>query len=578
MELENLLALVDVIIDEKINSTQLPQGPKGSRGSRGFDGENGKDFSWAAFSSDIIDEVKKHSVSFAKLSDDEKESLKGTRGFRGQKGSRGDDGKAFAWLEHEFKIFSEIEKHSLTFEKLNDDQKLELRGEQGLKGLKGSPGLKGERGDNGKSFEWEDYQDIIFARINEHKLKFSDLTDDEKTELKGSRGLRGQKGTRGTDGVDGENFSWENSKEEISKLVSENKLKFDDLSDENKEELKGAQGLKGTKGLKGKDGVDGIDFNWDEHKDVILSRVDESKLTFSDLTEDEVCSLKGPRGLRGQKGKSGANGFSAYETWSLKNDGSELDFLKSLTGLNGTPGIKGLDGKRGTFGSDGRDGIDGEDAPLIVKVEIDKLGISRYRFIFHFDDGSKLKTNEIKLDAGSIIQQITSSSLAEVSVAIEDESVEITNKVKKINFVGDLVEATDDGDGNVTVTIDSPDTSSIILRNVDCDTTVYVGSAVRMTALGVAINAIADDIDNSNVLGFVELKTSTVKCDIRVTGITPENYTGLDVTKTQYLSDTVPGGIQTSIPSTTGHIRLKLGQPFSDKKMVFMKGEAVIRG
>ena len=65
-----------------------------------------------------------------------------------------------------------------------------------------------------------------------------------------------------------------------------------------------------------------------------------------------------------------------------------------------------------------------------------------------------------------------------------------------------------------------------------------------------------------NVLGFVEAKLSTVKCDVRVTGITPESYTGLDVTKTYYLSDTVPGGIQISIPSTTGHVRLKLGQPF----------------
>ena len=330
MKLEQILSLVDFLVDEKINSAQLPQGPKGSRGARGFDGENGKDFSWTEFSSEIIDEVKKHSVSFAKLSDDEKESLKGSRGFRGQKGSRGENGKDFSWPEHEFKIFSEIEKHSLTFDKLNEDQKLEIKGEQGPRGLKGLPGSVGEKGEDGKSFEWDDFKDLIFARVDENKLKFTDLTSDEKSELKGPRGLRGQKGTRGTDGIDGKSFSWEDSKEEISKLVSDNKLTFNDLSSDDKKEITGPQGLKGSKGVAGKDGIDGIDFNWDEHKNEILSRVDENKLTFSDLTEDEVASLKGPRGLRGQKGKSGANGLSAYETWSLKNDGNELDFFKII--------------------------------------------------------------------------------------------------------------------------------------------------------------------------------------------------------------------------------------------------------
>ena len=102
--------------------------------------------------------------------------------------------------------------------------------------------------------------------------------------------------------------------------------------------------------------------------------------------------------------------------------------------MNGTPGIKGLDGRSGLTGNDGRDGIDGEDAPLITKVEVDKLGISRYRFIFYFNDGSKLKTNEIKLDSGNIIQQITSSSLAEVSVSVKDEGVEIADKAKSFKL------------------------------------------------------------------------------------------------------------------------------------------------
>ena len=43
---------------------------------------------------------------------------------------------------------------------------------------------------------------------------------------------------------------------------------------------------------------------------------------------------------------------------------------------------------------------------------------------------------------------------------------------------------------------------STILKNIDCDASVYVGSFVRINTSGIAVNAIADTYENSNVIGL----------------------------------------------------------------------------
>ncbi len=94
---------------------------------------------------------------------------------------------------------------------------------------------------------------------------------------------------------------------------------------------------------------------------------------------------------------------------------------------------------------------------------------------------------------------------------------------------------------------------------------------------GTAINAIADDITTSNVIGVVESKSNSVLCDIRVLGITSGIYAGLDVTREYYLSDAIAGQITTTIPTASGHVVLKLGQPFSATEFLVTKGQAVVR-
>jgi hypothetical protein len=116
---------------------------------------------------------------------------------------------------------------------------------------------------------------------------------------------------------------------------------------------------------------------------------------------------------------------------------------------------------------------------------------------------------------------------------------------------------------------------NVILTNVACDPTVYVGAWVRMDGTGTAYNALADSMANSNVIGLCEAKVTSTLCNIRVSGISEAIYTGLDVTKNYYLSPTVAGGHQTTAPSVTGQIRLALGQPFSAIEMFPFKGERV---
>ena len=72
-------------------------------------------------------------------------------------------------------------------------------------------------------------------------------------------------------------------------------------------------------------------------------------------------------------------------------------------------------------------------------------------------------------------------------------------------------------------------------------------------------------------------KSTSILCDIRVTGVSEQVLSGLDVTKEYFLSDTVAGGIATTIPTASGYVKLKLGQPFSDKKFLMLKGERQVR-
>jgi hypothetical protein len=173
--------------------------------------------------------------------------------------------------------------------------------------LQGERGPRGIKGEKGESFHFEDHkaeiQGIISSFIDsskaELKLKFSDLSEEDKALLIGPSG---------------KDFSFEENKENISALVEDFvssirdglKLRFQDLTNEDKDSLKLKFSdltedekftLRGSRGQRGKAGRD---FNYEDHAehihsvitDIFLSFKDDLKLKFTDLSDGDKDLLK----------------------------------------------------------------------------------------------------------------------------------------------------------------------------------------------------------------------------------------------------------------------------------------------
>lgn len=125
--------------------------------------------------------------------------------------------------------------------------------------------------------------------------------------------------------------------------------------------------------------------------------------------------------------------------------------------------------------------------------------------------------------------------------------------------------------------IDTSGGGSIVLLNVACDASVFVGAAVRMDVSGTAFNAVATGLTTANVIGVVQAKPTSILCDIRVTGVTPGVLAGLDVTKEYFLSASAAGSLTTSPPTGSGEIIIRVGQPFSGTRLLVNKGTPLER-
>lgn len=293
LNVEEILSLIEVLLDEKINDIPIKEGKRGVRGKPGIDGKDGKD---------------------------------------------GKDGRDFDFVENQKEILDLFLKNKDKFKGPKGD-----RGQKGQKGSPGKDGINGKNGKDGKDFDWNEYRDEIFNKIYEYRLKFSDLTKEEKEQLKGERGPRGLKGSQGRDGKD---FIWEDHEQKIISEIEKNSLTFEKLTEDQKQELRGPRGLRGQKGKPGSDGKDGKDgksFVWNEHEQEISSLVEKFRLKFEDLNNDQKEEIRGERGPRGQRGRQGIQGE--------KGDKGET----GLAGIPGIAGLNGLDGKDGKDGLDGKD-------------------------------------------------------------------------------------------------------------------------------------------------------------------------------------------------------------------------------
>ena len=128
----------------------------------------------------------------------------------------------------------------LRFEELTEAQKLELKGEKGDKGEQGIPGHKGE------------------------PFKYSDFTQEQLNELKGPKGDTGE---NGEPGPKGEPF------------------KYTDFTEEQLATLKGERGEKGETGERGRKGPQGDNVNLETVKKIKDLLLDNNVLVKSDSLE-----------------------------------------------------------------------------------------------------------------------------------------------------------------------------------------------------------------------------------------------------------------------------------------------------
>ena len=209
--------------------------------------------------------------------------------------------------------------------------------------------------------------------------------------LPGKDGAIGPQGPAGADGIDGT-------------------VSFEDLTDEQRESLRGPQGVPGTPGADGEDGAAGPQGpegpQGPPGKDGAIGPQGpagpagadgiDGTVSFEDLTDEQRESLRGPQGdtgpqgpkgeigpagpkgdtgdtgprgpagVDGTDGEPGADGQSALEVWLAQEENvgkTADDFFAALKGETGERGPAGADGKDGVDGAPGADGQDGARGP-----------------------------------------------------------------------------------------------------------------------------------------------------------------------------------------------------------------------
>lgn len=563
------------LTQEQLESIRGPQGEKGSRGQRGrqgIAGPAGKDF--------VLEENLEHIKSILeelkpKLSDfteEEIENLRGEKGEKGARGQRGKPGRDFIFEDEEENIkgllLANIDRLKLNYSDLTEEEVDELK-------------LK--------------FESLSDEEKDSLKLKFSDLSEEEIERLRGPKGARGQRGKQGVQGEKG------------------------DKGDTGSIGPMGPPGISGIKGIDGNDGRDGQDGK-DAPKIIDIEVVEVSKdkiyfvFYFDDGSKIITKTIEIPTNVEsyysfgaGSSGGPGGAGSKWYTDSGAPAAGLGVDgdfYLDSDTGdyyekIGGVWTLQGNLQGQSAYEIAVDNGFVGTEAEWLDSL---KASVSwEYNGTPIGDLGTVNFTGAgvtVTEDPTGVLKVDIPGGGGTACIEVEDEYDPVTNCAKSINFIGDNVTvrprvfmsewptlddvepSLSDYEGagnpeNIDVYIDFQDPS--IITDVDCDASVYVGSFVRMTGAGVAVNALADSLSNSNVLGVVESKDGSTKCTIRVSGRSADLFVGLDPTKDYFLSETTPGAIQTTVPTNTGEVMLNLGQPFSATSFFYNKGERVER-
>lgn len=188
--------------------------------------------------------------------------------------------------------------------------------------------------DNGFTGTEKEWVDSIKGEKGERGLPgepgkpftYQDLTEEQLKELKGTPGEPGKDGKSSYELAVEEGFQGELD-EYLDSLHGEKgePLKFSDLTEEQIQSLKGQDGT----------------------------------MTFEDLTEEQKASLKGDKGDIGEKGDPGESAYDLAVNEGF--EGSITEFLSSLKGEKGDTGIQGIQGIQGEKGEPGIQGEPGKD-------------------------------------------------------------------------------------------------------------------------------------------------------------------------------------------------------------------------
>ena len=178
---------------------------------------------------------------------------------------------------------------------------------------------------------------------------------------------------------------------------------------------------------------------------------------------------------------------------------AQLEIAKSIVpekgdkgdkGDKGADGRQGIDGKNGLDGRDGKDGQDGQDGVSVRDAKIDFDG----SLVITLSTGQEINVGEVVAPELAEKIKVISTMSTNGAVAILDEGTSITSGVKKINFVGATVTATNSGD-DVTVNV-SAGTGTVTSVGLSGGTTGLTVTGSPITTTGTITLAGTLDVDN----------------------------------------------------------------------------------
>ncbi|MFO3716131.1 hypothetical protein [Anaerococcus cruorum] len=360
-------------------------------------------------------------LRYEDLSQEQKEELRG---------KQGDKGDAFTYedfTEEQLKDLKGEKGDAFTYDDFTADQLQKLKGEKGDAFTyedfteEQLEKLKGDRGDSIEVKETtEDEVGNILVTFTDDKqitipkgnkgdrgepLKYEDLTEEQKFELKGKDGTMSfedlteeQRAT--LKGDKGDPFEFEDLSEEQKEQMRGPKgepFTYDDFTQEQLEALKGEQGASITITETSEDEVGNIVIKFSNDTEVTIPR--GKALTYDDLTKEQKAELKGEKGdsftyndftpeqlekLKGKEGKSFTfEDLTPEQKTELKGEkGDPIKIVEAKTVSNGNSYVLFDDGtklviRQGEKGDPGEQGGDGENGSLIYSNPISDYSVIR---------------------------------------------------------------------------------------------------------------------------------------------------------------------------------------------------------